>query len=256
MRGMMSVVLAAGLLVSVAQGAEQVEAKGKVDAVTLYRGQALVTRVVSFDAPAGGVQLTVTDLPESVISQSLHASAGKGVAVRAVRYRARARSEAPQAEVRKLDGQIRELDRAMRKNASDQQLVGQQGSYLDGLRGFIAPTVKVEMAKGVLNAETLEKLTGTMFERRKELADRKLKLDEEIRDLREKLSLLHRQRSELTRTHSKIAREAIVFLDKAAAGKAEIRLHYLVSNATWAPTYNLRASGEMTKQTIAPNRNK
>lgn len=250
MRGMMSVVLVAGLLVSVAQGTEQVEARGKVNAVTLYRGQALVTRTVSFDAPAGGVQLTVTDLPESVMSQSLHASAGKGVAIRAVRYRARARSEAPQPEVRKLDEQIRELDRAMRKNASDQRLAGQQGSYLDGLRGFVAPTVKVEMAKGVLNADMLEKLTGMMFERRTELAKRKLELDEQLRDLREKVALLHRQRSALTRTHSKTAREAIVFLDKAAAGKAEIRLHYLVSNATWEPTYNLRASGEMTKVSV------
>ncbi len=250
MRAGISVVLIFGLFVSAAQGAGQAEAKGKVETVTLYRGQALVTRVVSFEAAAGAVQLTVTNLPESVLPESLHASAGSGVEVRTVRYQARAQSEAPQAEVRKLDGQIHEVERTMRKNANEQQLVNKQESYLDGLRDFVAPTVKVEMTKGVLDADTLDELTSMIFDRRQGAAQRRLELDEEARDLREKLTLLNRQRSELTRTHAKTAREALVFLDKADAGKAKIRLHYLVSNATWEPRYNLRANAEMTKVSV------
>jgi len=250
MRRAMVLMAIAGLFAPVAYGANEVEAKGRIEAVTLYRGQALVTRAVEFDAPVVAIQLLVQDLPESVLAQSLHASAGKGVRIRAVRYRAQARKEAPQAEVRKLDGQIRGVERTMRQNASSQQLAAQQQADLDSLRNFVVPTVKVEMAKGVLNVATLEKVSGMMSERRTELAKRRLDLDEEARELREKLNLLKRQRSELTRTHSKTAREAIVFLDKAAAGKASIRLHYLVTNATWAPAYNLRGDAAMTKVTV------
>ena len=96
------VVLAGGAFVAVigddAVGAAlEVSAPGKVEAVTLYRGQALVTRVVPFEGKAGPVELTITDLPAAVQGESLFASGGKDVQVRAVRYRTRALSEAPQA---------------------------------------------------------------------------------------------------------------------------------------------------------------
>ena len=40
---------------------KKVEARGKIESVTLYRGQALVTRLVELDAPQGLVELVVTD---------------------------------------------------------------------------------------------------------------------------------------------------------------------------------------------------
>ena len=239
-----------GLFAGAVYGADELKATGKIEAVTLYRGQAMVTRVVAFDAPAGAVQLVVQDLPDRVVAQSLHASAREGARIRAVRYRATARKEAPQAKVRELDQQVRDIERKMRENASSMHLVEQQEADLNSLRNFTVPTAKVEMAKGVLNVETLQKVTDMMFKHRTDMGKRKLDLQEEARALREELNLLARKRSELTRTHSKTAREAVVFLDKAAAGKASIRLHYLVTNATWAPSYNLRGDAAMTKVSV------
>jgi len=245
MRATMVVLLAVVLAASCAQGAQQFKVKGKVDSVTLYRGQALVTRAVPFNAPAGAVQLTVTDLPESVLSQSLFASAGKGVQVRAVRFRTFATGKAPQAEVRKLDDQIAELEKKTRENESQQTLLRQLQSYLGNLQSFVAPSVKVELSKGVLNADTLAKITDMVFQKHGDLSKQALALAETSRQLKEQLALLQRKRHELTRSHSKTTREAVVFLEKMNGGKGDIQLHYLVSNATWEPTYNLRAKGDM-----------
>ncbi|HUV38735.1 MAG TPA: DUF4140 domain-containing protein, partial [Planctomycetota bacterium] len=113
---------------------------GKVDAVTLYRGQALVTRVVALDAPAGVVELVVTDLPMALVPESLFAEGAAGVEVRSVRYRARAVSEEPREEIRRLDAEIEKLDEQIARVQRMQQLIAKRETYLDKLEQFVAPT--------------------------------------------------------------------------------------------------------------------
>lgn len=247
MRMAICCILAVVLLAPAARAAQVVREAGKVEEVTLYRGQALVTRVVRFEAAAGAVQLVVTELPQAILGDSLFASAGKGVEVRAVRYRTRAVGEAPEAAIRKLDEQAANVEKKLRENALAMQVAQRTQRYLDNLESFVAPTAKVEMTKGVLNAETLDRVTGMMLERRQQLAKELFQVTEKERDLKKELSLLRRKRSEITRTSSKTTREAVVFLDKAGAGKTELRLTYLVGNTSWSPVYNLRAGGEMDK---------
>ncbi len=241
MRKAILVLMAFALFAPPARSAE-VAAKGEVKTVVLYRGQALVTRAVPVDAPAGAVQLTVTDLPEAIQAESLFASGGSDLQIRAVRFRTQALGEAPQAEVRELDARIKDAEKKLRANEQMQRLSRQQGAYLDALQGFVAPTVQVEMAKGVLNADTLAKVTDVVFTRRGELAKELLKLAEEQREVTEELELLQRKRGELTGSYSRTTREAVVYLDKAGAGAASLRLSYLVGNATWSPTYNVRGN--------------
>ena len=61
------------------------EVPGTVTEVTLYRGQAMVTRTIPLEGPAGGVEIVVGDLPEQVVADSLFAEGGEGIEVRAVR---------------------------------------------------------------------------------------------------------------------------------------------------------------------------
>ena len=58
---------------------DALESPGKVDAVTVYRGQAIVTRLVDIPAPAGLHELVVSDLPEQVLPASLYAESADGV---------------------------------------------------------------------------------------------------------------------------------------------------------------------------------
>lgn len=67
---------------------------GKVAAVTLYRGQAQVTRTVPVAGGAGASEVVVGPLPAQVVPDSLFAEGGEGVHVRAVRYRASGRAGA------------------------------------------------------------------------------------------------------------------------------------------------------------------
>ena len=63
---------------------------GTISKVTVYRGQALVTRTIDADLPAGTSELIITDLPEKIVPESLYAQTSGDVKVLSVRFRERA----------------------------------------------------------------------------------------------------------------------------------------------------------------------
>src|SRR2546423_13308562 len=64
--------------------------EGRVSQVTLYRGQAQVTRIVPVEGKAGSLEIVVGKLPEQIVPDSLFAEGGDAVEIRAVRFRTRA----------------------------------------------------------------------------------------------------------------------------------------------------------------------
>jgi len=229
------------LFAAAAQAADPAELAGKVDAVTVYRGQARVTRLVDLPGPAGLREVVVTNLPEHIIPGSLFAEAAPAVEVRSVVYRVRPVSQDVREDVRKLDAQIRDVQDGQAANTRAQQLNAERKVYLDKLEQFVAPTASAELTKGVLNAETLKALTVFIFDQRQAIATDDLKLAKTSRDLTEQLTLLQKQMGELTTGASKEVREAVVFADFKQAG-GQLRVKYLVDSASWSPSYVVRAS--------------
>lgn len=224
---------------------EPLALKGKIDAVTVYRGQALVTRIIDIPSPVGLTEVIITDLPDRLVPSSIFAEAadGKeaGVEVRSVRYRTRPVPQDVREEVRKLDEEIRKIQDAMNANQKHQQVLGEQRTYLEKLANFTAPTANVEITKGILNADQLKTLTQFQFTQRQDIATQELKLSNEQRDLQEAMNLKNRQRAEITSNTARSVREAVVFLNLTKAG-GKLQLRYLVDQATWTPSYNIRSN--------------
>ena len=66
---------------------------GKATHVTLFRGQAQVTRTIPIEGNAGSLEVVIGNLPEQVVPDSLFAEGGDAVEIRAVRFRTRAVGE-------------------------------------------------------------------------------------------------------------------------------------------------------------------
>lgn len=238
----MTLALAAGM----AQ-AGVVESRGNVSEVTVYRGQALVTRSVDFKE-GGLVELVVTDLPERIVPNSLFAeNAGGvgqgGVEVRSVRFRMRPVMQDVNAQVRALDEKIRGYDDGLRAAAKKGELLAQHRAYLDKLEQFVAPTAQVELSRGILNADTLKSLTELLRTQRAAAADDELALALEQRSLSEQKEQAQRERATITGGSARTVREAVV-LAQAPAGGGSVALRYLVDQAGWAPSYTIRADGK------------
>lgn len=230
--------------------AEDITTPGRIESVTVYRGQALVSRIVSLGDKTGELMIIVPDLPEHIIGASLHAGSGDGVAIRSVRYRTRAVEQAPQKEVAELEAQIKDVNSLLYTNSEMLNLLASKSSYIDKLENFSTTTSHADLEKGALNAESLAKITDQVFAMREKLTKEKIALTQEGNDLREKLALLQRQLGELTKGGTKTVREAVLFVRKPAGDAADIRLNYLVDSAGWSPTYNFRLNGDGDKVAV------
>ncbi|HEX6962980.1 MAG TPA: mucoidy inhibitor MuiA family protein, partial [Lacipirellula sp.] len=234
-----------------ATGAEPLE--GRVTEVTLYRGQAQVTRAVPVEGAAGRMEIVVGGLPEQIVPDSLFAEGSGAVEIRAVRFHTRAVGEQPREEVRKLDDQILETQKQIDLAQKRQALLAKRSEYLLKLEGFVAPTAQTDLSKGVLDAEALERLTTFAFAQHDAIAKEEVELANQLRELNEELELLKRKRDEITAGASKTLREAVIFAQKNGDGPTEIRLNYLVGNCGWSPSYTMRAEGDRKQVRVEYN---
>jgi uncharacterized protein (TIGR02231 family) len=155
--------------------------------------------------------------------------------------------EEPRQEIRKLDESIEEANAKIAANKKNQELATRQASYLDQLDGFVAPTAKLELSKGVLDAKSLQEMAKFSFEQRQKIAERQLTLEREARTLAEELNLLQRKRAEVAGKATRTVHEALLFLVKRGAGDATVRVNYLVGGCGWSPAYTLTAAADRKK---------
>ena len=237
-----------------ADSKESVNTKGQVSEVTLYRNQALITRSVDLsDIKVGTTEIVVEDLPEQIVMDSLFAEGSETIEIRGVQFRRRAVGQSPREEVRKIEAEIEKINQDLATNDKMQQLAQKQSEYLDKLEGFVAPTATTELSKGVLDAESLERLTKFSFEQRTKIANDQLQLATAKQELQSKLNLLQRQLAEITSGASKTVREAVVYVQKTGEGGDSMRLSYLVNNCGWSPSYTIRAEEKADAVSIEYN---
>ena len=217
---------------------------GEITAVTVYRGEALVTRTVPVEGPAGEREVVVSDLPARLEAGSLYAEGGDGVEVRSVRYRTRPVRTDVRDEVRELEERMEAVRVELERVQRHQELAREQKAYLDKLEAFVAPTASVELTQGVLNTETLTQLSRFLFEQREQVAETDLDLAQEMKELQEEMRQLERERAQITGRSERTVREAVMFVNVVGPEGGEVWLRYLVKDAEWAPSYTLRADTE------------
>ena len=212
-----------------------------------------MTRELEVPRAQGLLEVVVTNLPENVLPGSLFAEPTDGVQVRSVRYRARPIEEDVRKEVRELDQQIQDVQDKLTAIAEERTLLNQRKDYLTQLERFSAATSRQELKSGVLNAETLKDLTQFLFTERDEISNRELELAQEERTHNTQRDLLARQRDTIAAGSARTVREAVVFINAPKPGDAKLRLSYLVDNASWTPSYNLRATTARDEVTVEYN---
>lgn len=217
--------------------------RGSVDHVTVYQGQAMVSR--SIPIPEGDTdqqRIVVKDLPSGTRPNSIYAEGSDEVTIQSVRYRTRPVQKDIRKEVRKLDEKIRTKKRDIQRIEKKQETISSQRDLLQKLQKFTAPSADWELSHGVLDAETIKSLTGFFFQKQESLAEEEQKLAFQKSDAQENLEHLKRERQTLTNRSSRTRREAVVSLSGGEGSSFELR--YLVDNAGWSPSYNLRTTDQ------------
>jgi hypothetical protein len=197
---------------------------GKISEVTVYRGQALVTRMILTRLPQGLSDLIVTDLPERIVPESLYAQTKGDIKVLSVRYRERAVKEDTREEVKKLDVQIKELQRQISHAERKKGHLDNQWAMFIKLRDFTVDAKNTDLNQGLLTFQPINDLVKLIQTQGSEYIEKALAFEDQI------LAGL-----------SKTEREAVLYVDNKGNDKTPIELSYLVNGATWQPQYNLRS---------------
>jgi len=71
--------------------AEPITTTGNISNVIVYRGQALVTRLIDLDLPQGNSEVIVQSLPSNTLVESLFAQVSPNLTVLSIRYPATCR---------------------------------------------------------------------------------------------------------------------------------------------------------------------
>jgi uncharacterized protein (TIGR02231 family) len=219
-----------------------------LDRVTVFRGEALVTRVVEVPAGKGDIDLVVEDLPERVVPASLAARPeGEGLLVRAVRFQSRVSQHAPDPKIAALDEELRQLDErrddpkvALRNAEQRHALITAQ------TKSWAVPTLRHDIGRGAIDAKKVSELNAHLFGLLDKAEAQVASLRAEQRALQRKRAQTQRQRSELV-GGSRHRREAIVTVARGRAGKARLYLDDIVRSATWTPTYHMRLTAKGDK---------
>lgn len=225
---------------------------GKISEVTVYQGTALVSRSVELPAaPAASMEVVVSGLPSATDANSVYADQAQGVVIRSIAFRPKTPDKAAQAqsEVAKLEQAIKDLRRASAIAHNEIKLRRIRQDFLRQLgSNFVAPAAQQEMTHGVLQADELAKLTKLHFDEYEKASQEIMKLDLEIEESTAQLKGLEDRRKTLA-AGPPVAYEAVVYLQKIAAGPAALKLNYLVNDCGWAPSYNFR--GDTAKGEVA-----
>jgi uncharacterized protein (TIGR02231 family) len=219
-------------------------AASKIVVVTVYQGDALVTREVQVKEGRGLVELVVRPLPPQTIDSSLYTESSDGIRVLTTRIRTRAVMDDTRQAVRAREDEIRQLTEKNQDIQKQLEVISQNQAFLAKLESFTAATMQQLTEKGVLSAESTIKLANYVVERRAADAKQQVTLQQQLAANQERIQFLQRQLSELASGASRTEREAVIVVDKANPAAGTVRLNYLVDSAGWQPQYKLRAAGE------------
>jgi len=201
-------------LLAAAAFAEVPTTTGTITRVTVYRGQALVTRAIKVDLPQGTSELIVENLPARIVPESLYAQTSGNVKVLSVRYRQRAVNEDTREEVKQLEEQIENLNNQIRHAERSRAHGGNLWAKYEGLWKLAIDGSKVDLNRGVLQADQIKSLADFLEAKWNALHEESLQIEDHISELKKELDLLNRKRRNLDSGRSRTEREAVLFIKK------------------------------------------
>jgi Domain of unknown function (DUF4139)/N-terminal domain of unknown function (DUF4140) len=216
----------------------------KIVAVTVYHGQALVTREVIVPEGAGVVELVVTPLPPETVAGSLYTEGNEGVRVLSTRFRTRAVKEDTRQEVRAREDLIKKLGLEAQRIEKEAAVHEQDLQYLSRLEGFTAMALNGLSDKGRLDSDAILALSKFVMDSRGVKSASEIDLRQKLQGNAEAADFARKQLAELSSGSSRLERDAVIVVQKSRLEPGTVRLGHLVGAANWWPQYRLRGAAD------------
>ncbi len=212
----------------------------KIADVTVYQGQALVTREVSVPEGLGTLELLVTPLPVQAEDSSLYSEGADGLRVLSTRFRTRAVKDDTRQEVRAKEALVRQLKTDAKRLLKEIKVQEEDLKYLEKLGGFTGTALSGLTEKGRLDSEAILTLSKFIMENRSTKSNAEVDLRRQLEANSGTADFTVQQLTELSAGTSRVERDAVIVVQKVRPQAGTVRLGYLVNAANWWPQYRLR----------------
>jgi hypothetical protein len=219
-------------------------APSKIVAVTVYQGQALVTREVAIPEGVGTIEVVVTPLPGQTVDSSLYTEGSEGLRVLSTRFRTRAVKEDTRAVVRAKHELIKTLDSEAIRIEKEISVQEADLQYLRKLEGFTGATLTNLAEKGRLESAEILAISKFVMESRGSKSKVETDLRQQLKTNNETADFAKLQLAELSSGSSRFERDAVIVVQKMKNERGTVKLGYLVGSARWSPQYRLRGTAD------------
>jgi uncharacterized protein (TIGR02231 family) len=240
------------LAVSLPAAAADLRVPSRIDAVTVYRSTARVTRVARVDLPGGDSRVLLEGLPRELDDDSIRVE-GKGAAARvfgaSVEPMTRAEAVAPEvrAAEQRLEG-LQDEDRALDDRVKQARARIQ---FVESLRSTYSDERARNLAvRGVRSGEWAD-LAGFVDGEQGRAAAEVRRAESAKRELARRIAAARADLEKLNAKRSETTKTVALELSAERAGSVELRVSYSVPSASWQPVWDARLLPETSVVELA-----
>lgn len=224
-----------------------------VDAVTVHRSGAVVTRVAELGATEGGA-VTLGPLPMDIDDAAVRVAVESDGDLSATDVRVVLVAPPPDEDLAPARPEdLLEAEREVRRLKDAIDAARRERQRIAGLGPVARPSAAPGAEPPPSPAEARVALLSLRDARLRDADERRRALERELRDAERTLADLRereRRASSARRTEPDELRKAALVTLRGRAGAATLRLEYRVDAARWAPVYALRIDAEMRRATL------
>ena len=207
-----------------------------INNVTVFISGAEVQREGRVAVKAGAQQVIFENLPHRLNPQSIQVSGAGNFTILGVSHRANYMKPAEKTkEVERLEQLIKSLEEKIDKQTAAQ-------SVLKAEEDMLKKNQSIGGAQTGVKVSELKEFADYFRSRLQALNQESLKITKEIAEWQKELEQANEQLSDIQDNPQQPTSEVLVEITAPAVGEVRLSLTYLVYDAGWAPSYDLRSS--------------
>jgi hypothetical protein len=223
--------------------AAEIKSKSKIVSVTVFNDQALVTRECKENVPAGTQKVVISDLPWMLMDQSLKVTgtSDNGTKISDIKIDQLFLDTIPEGRLSEVLQKISQLKSEKNTLERSNIVTKSQLDAVDALKDNYTKSLALQNPGQKVSVEEWEKLLQFVEKKKTEYTERMESVRREIDSKVNKVKLLEEQLASIGGATKKEQKQVSVVLNSEKAGNVRLEISYLITGASWNPSYEIRA---------------
>ncbi len=224
--------------------AGDIKLPSKITAVTVYNDQALITRTAKENIPSGIHKIIIPDLAWGMIDRSLKVTGTSSTEVKIsdIKIEQIFLDTIPQNRTAELYQQLTMLRTDKNSLERNNILFKSQYDAVDAMKESYTKSLSLENPGQKASVDEWNKLLDFVEKKKKEYADKMESTRREIDQKIAKIRVIEDEIKSIGGAAKKEQKQVTIILNATKSGTVTLEISYLILDAAWIPTYEIRAS--------------